>query len=273
MTEEPTPEVTAPNDFDRLAIPVDSSDSTTANPPAASARPFGPWASIALTIVLLVVLATVQGVIMVGLEASRKVPSASDGAQNRPLMDGFVISVATLASSVVLVAVVALLARARRYPLREYLALRLPTARQAGLAICGLIVLMVASDSTSYLLGRPLVPQVMVDIYRTSPLFLLILAVVLAGAASEEVVFRGFLYEGIAQSRWGPVVAVLVSAVFWAAPHLQYDAYGVVTIALFGLYLGGVRFKTRSLPMTLLLHGLSNAISLAETASIAHGAN
>jgi membrane protease YdiL (CAAX protease family) len=65
------------------------------------------------------------------------------------------------------------------------------------------------------------------------------------------------------------VAAVVTTAVFWAALHLQYDFYGVVTIALMGLYLGAVRQWTGSLPVVMLLHGINNAVGLAEAAYFA----
>jgi membrane protease YdiL (CAAX protease family) len=269
MTEEPSADQTASNDLDRVDVQGGLDESRAAILATASSRPFGPWASMALTILLLVLLVAIQEAVMLAVDAVRKGPAAHEGKPNPLSLDGFVISVATLVSSVVLVGVVALLAAARRYPLREYLALKLPTAKQTGLALCGLIVLMIASDSTSYLLGRPLVPEFMIDIYRTSPLSVLILAVVVAGVVSEEVMFRGFLYQGIASSRWGPSVAIFISSLFWALPHVQYDLYGVVTIALLGLYLGAVRFTTGSLLTTIMLHAFNNGVSLMETAYFA----
>ncbi len=83
---------------------------------------------------------------------------------------------------------------------------------------------------------------------------------------------RSVLYHGIASSRWGPITAILVSAVFWAALHIQYDAYGIITIALMGLYLGAARFKTGSLPLLILLHAFNNAAGLAEAAFFAQRA-
>ena len=80
----------------------------------------------------------------------------------------------------------------------------------------------------------------------------------------EEVLFRGFLYLGIASSRWGPRVAILVSSIAWAMVHIQYDLYVMATIFIMGLYLGVVRHRTASLPLTMLLHGIANAAATAE---------
>jgi len=272
MTEEPSPGPAGPNDFDSPASQAKASEPPAASSAPGKARPFGPMASIGLTIVLFLIMQGIQAGVVVPLEAARNVARSGDGHAGEGSVDGLVLSVATLVSNPIVVAIVALLVWARRYPLRDYLALRLPTMRQAAIAVGGMFVLMAASDSTSYLLGRPIVHSFMIEMYRTSPLVPLFLAVVIVGAAGEEVLFRGFLYQGIAWSRPGPLAAILLSALLWAAPHLQYDLYGVATIALVGLYLGAVRFKTGSLLLTILLHGLMNAAGLAETAFVVHRA-
>src|SRR5579863_7614799 len=91
-------------------------------------------------------------------------------------------------------------------------------------------VLLGTSDLISYLLSRPLVPSVMVDLYRTAWLPALLVALVFLTPLEEETIFRGFLFKGIAISRAGPVVAILVGSVAWALLHAQYDFYGVVSV-------------------------------------------
>ena len=157
------------------------------------------------------------------------------------------------------VAVIALLVVARRYTIRDYLALKLPTARQAALAVGGQVVFIVVGYFVSFLLGRPLEPTFVVEAYRTGAHVRMFIAFVFAAAIGEEVIFRGFLYEGIASSAWGPVAAILVSAGFWALLHFSFGAYSVGAIAILGVYLGAVRFITGSLPLTMLLHALNNA--------------
>lgn len=234
MTEEPCGGPAGPNGVDSPASQAEASEPPATSAAAPKARPFGPMASIALTIMLLLAMQGIRVAVAVPLEAASN--TARPGGRNtgEDHVDGLVLSVGTLVGAPAVVVLVALLAWARRYPVRDYLALRLPTTRQACFAAGGMIVLMAASDTTSYLLGRPIVPQVVIDLYRTSPLVLLFLAVVIAGAVGEEVIFRGFLYEGIASHRPGPLSAILVSALLWAAPHLQYDLYGVATIAVIG---------------------------------------
>ena len=73
------------------------------------------------------------------------------------------------------------------------------------------MVVLFTSDLISYLLGRPLVPDVMVGLYRTAWLPGFAFALVVLAPIAEESLFRGFLYRGIADSRAGPIAAVIVS--------------------------------------------------------------
>jgi len=272
MTEEHSAGRTAPDPLVSKASHADGVEPPAAKKPAPAARPFGPVGSIVWTILLVLAIEGVHGVVVTALQAGRSVAGPGDGHPVQAPSDGLLISLPSLVGAPTVVALVALLAAARRYPLREYLALRLPTASQAALAVSGLIIFMAASYWTSYALGRPLEPEFVVEAYRTGAHFLIFIAFVVATAVGEEVVFRGFLYHGIASSSWGPLTAILVTAVFWAALHFPFGVYGVVTIALLGLYLGAVRCKTGSLPLTILLHGLNNAVGLAVVAFLAQRA-
>ena len=80
----------------------------------------------------------------------------------------------------------------------------------------------------------------------------------------EETLFRGFLYKGIAAR--GPGRSGRSSSVRppCASLHVQYDWYGIVAVAAAGLYLGMVRFQSRSLLLTMLLHAIGNAVATLE---------
>jgi uncharacterized protein len=227
----------------------------------ASPRPWGPWATIGWTLVCVVCMVVVQiGVLIAFVVAGAR-------SATRDLLEittsSLFLSTSTLAATPVVIGLAAILIYARGCPIRDYLALRMPTAKQALLSVAGLAILLVASDSLTYLLGRPLVPQVMVDVYKTGWFPLLLLTLVVAAPLNEETLMRGFLYTGIA-SRWGALAAVLVSSVAWASIHLQYDWYGILVIAFMGIYLGEVRRRTDSLPLTMILHGIANVVATVE---------
>ncbi len=246
-------------DRDDLMI---SPDPTPADP-GVSPRAWGPWATIGWTLLALAVMVGVQIGVLVGFAA------ASGGFMPPNLQaiatGSLFLSTSTLVSTPILLGLLALLIRVRGWSIAGYLDLRMPTARQALIAAGGLIALLIVTDSASYALGREIVPQVMVNVYRTGWVPLFLFAVVVAAPLGEEALCRGFLFRGIAASRWGPRAAIAISAVLWASLHIQYDLYVIAVIALMGVYLGEVRRRTASVPLTMLLHALANAIATAET--------
>ena len=230
--------------------------------PNAGRRPWGPWASIGWTLLCLLSMVLVQLGVLIGFAV------ATRGTTPKDLMEitssSLFLSTSTIASTPIVIGLVAILIFARGWPIREYLALRMSTGRQAILAIAGLAILLVVSDSVTYLLGRPIVPQVMVDVYQTGWFVLLLPTLVIAAPLGEETLMRGFLYQGIASSRWGSRTAVVVTSIAWASIHLQYDLYGILQVAVIGIYLGEVRRRTGSLTLAMLLHGFANAVSTIE---------
>jgi membrane protease YdiL (CAAX protease family) len=55
-----------------------------------------------------------------------------------------------------------------------------------------------------------------------------------------------------------------LTSLIWAAIHLQYDWYGQTMIFLGGILLGCARWRTGSVLLPMLLHGLMNLVASAE---------
>jgi len=245
------------------SYPTEDPEFSATVKPASSPRPWGPWATIGWT--LLCIVGIIAGQIVAFLVFLVIRLATNPNARFDDLLaNGNVLALGSLVNTLTVVGLVTLLVRVRRYPVRDYLALTWPPARPVQIALAGLVVLLCTSDLISYLLGRPLVPPVMVEVYRTAWLPALLLALVVLAPLGEETLFRGFLFKGIAASRAGPAVAILVSSVAWALLHVQYDWYGIVSIAVMGLYLGSVRYKTTSVLVTMLLHAVANAGATVE---------
>jgi len=128
-----------------------------------------------------------------------------------------------------------------------------------------MVVLLILSDGLTKLMGRPIVPDTMVEAYQTAgfvPLFWFTLLVV--APLTEETLFRGFLFEGILHSKLQIRGALIITAAWWASIHVQYDWYGRATVFVFGLFLAYIRLKTNSILMTMCLHSLMNLIATLE---------
>jgi len=91
------------------------------------------------------------------------------------------------------------------------------------------------------------------------------LAVGLAPAVGEELLFRGLLLRLLA-SRWPGAIAVFGSAALFGAAHLD-PVHGAAAFLLGG-YLAAVAQRAGSLRPTLLLHAVNNSLAVAGGAGL-----
>ncbi len=150
---------------------------------------------------------------------------------------------------------------------REYLGLKWPGLRQ-GLA-WGLIILA-AEFGYRYLilwLGMPLSRDGRYREILGIPLFLPLIFVVIAVLAPifEELLFRGYLLEGLRRSRLGEVGAILVTASIWAVVHPD------IPVRWLGIFITGVllalaRLRTGSTYLAMLLHVIINTVGVLSAA-------
>jgi len=150
--------------------------------------------------------------------------------------------------------------------LADYLAFNKASWHQIkswALIVVGLTVL---TDIFTLMLSKPIVPEFVVLVYEsTTQPWLLFLALVVAAPVFEEIFFRGFLISGFSSTFIGPIGAILISSVSWAAIHLQYDLYGIAIIFALGIVLGIARLKTNSIVVPIVMHALVNIIAITET--------
>lgn len=196
-------------------------------------------------------------------------------AQNRRLdpgsllTSGLLVSLAMILSTPVALGLSALFIWLRRGPpLRAYLALR-PFGWQDGLL--GLVGL-----AGVWALGAALNPEMsqwMVDTRNNAgPLVLFYLAIVILAPLTEEVVFRGFAFTGLAHGQSGPWKAIIITSLAWGALHVQYGWRELLTILGLGIVLGWLRARSGSLWLPMLVHLVNNFVSmLALEWALAHG--
>jgi membrane protease YdiL (CAAX protease family) len=219
--------------------------------------PWGPWATVGF------------GVLIVALWSFTQVFAATViiGGTVKPsdLALGWIFARATIVSAPLLVGASVLLARVRRgVGVAAYLGLTWPRVSDALRWCLILLALLVAMASLSLALGKS-VAEPMLPVFRTAgslPIFLI--ALVVAAPLAEEFLFRGFIFKGLLASRLGPTGAIALTALAWAALHIQYDLFGIACVVACGIFLGLVRWRTGSLWLCVLLHALVNAIATIE---------
>jgi membrane protease YdiL (CAAX protease family) len=86
-----------------------------------------------------------------------------------------------------------------------------------------------------------------------------VLVAVVMAPVFEEIVFRGFLFRGFANS-WGWVWGALASAAIFGAAHLQLDVF--LPLAALGFVLAWAYKKTGSLWTCITMHALFNLIAV-----------
>jgi membrane protease YdiL (CAAX protease family) len=260
------------DDPDSPALPDEAAEIVQAVVvPEEQPPPWGFWATAGLSLVIFGVLMLTQGMVIDAfavVEMQRNPDMARDELAANLDSNGLVISLATLLSTPLGLGLTLLFAGIRRgISVRHYLALS-PVSIVTMLLSCLVALLFVLADGTlTYLLGRDIVPPVMVEAYQTAGFLpLLWIAMIVAAPLFEEVFFRGFLFRGIQHSWLGAVGAILITSLVWASGHMQYDLCDVSLIFVGGLVLGTIRLKTDSCLPTMATHVLWNLIATVETA-------
>ncbi|SDS05840.1 hypothetical protein SAMN05444158_0868 [Bradyrhizobium canariense] len=151
----------------------------------------------------------------------------------------------------------------------DYLALRWTSWTNLLIGIVAMVVVVMGWDLVSRLTGREVQPGFMGDVVQSAvadgALWLLVLAFCVAAPITEEFFARGFLYRGWSESALGPLGAILLSSAVWTMLHLQYDWFFLGEVFSIGLVLGYLRYRSQSIWLTILLHGLNNLAALVQT--------
>jgi membrane protease YdiL (CAAX protease family) len=183
--------------------------------------------------------------------------------------DGTAITLVIAVSTPVEVVLLALFAGRASASFAEYLGLIWPRRGEVVFGIATLVVVIIAGNVLSWLLGHPIVTPFQVDIYTTASaggwLLWLWLAVVVATPIGEEILFRGFLFRGWLRAPRDVWPVIVVTSLLWALIHVQYDWYVIGQVFVFGLLLGWMRWASGSTILTILLHALINTEGMIET--------
>ncbi len=244
-------------------------ESAQAAGPERQQPPWGFWPTIGWSVVVFLVYVGISVAILfaIGTAYSAADPNADiEEFVEAAATNGFVAFLGISLAAPLCTGLVLLLIKWKAtLSVEEYLCLVPVGARTALIWFAFLALVLIASDLLSYWLGRPIVPEIMVELYRTSHFVALPwFAVIIAGPIFEEVFFRGFMFRGIEASGLGNGGAILITAFTWAAIHTQYDGYLLATIFVLGILLGLARAVTGSLYLTTAMHAATNAIATIE---------
>lgn len=241
-------------------------DPLSVSGPGVSWRPWSVGASVGFTLagIALYFLAQAAVVLLVFIAAAILEAVGWSGTPSADLVatrQGFLVALSVILTAPAFSAGVVLLARMRG-PVRDYLALRWTGWKQVTGWALAVAAFLYAFDSLGAWLGRPPVPDFMLDVYTTAgPRIWLWVALVLMAPLFEELLFRGFLIPGL-ESRWGGRAAVGISGLLFAVIHFQYDLFDMTGVLGLGLLFGAARVTSGSTLLPMVLHA---GVNLAAT--------
>jgi uncharacterized protein len=183
--------------------------------------------------------------------------------------DGVLVTLFIFISNPVTIAVLAFAVWRAGADQSRYFALAWPTWRDVALGFGCLVAFIAMADALLYFSGHVVVTAFQTQTYTTAAtagwLVPMALAAIIVAPAGEEIMFRGFLFQGWARSERTTWPAIIVISLVWAALHLQYDWTGVLQIFVIGLFLGWMRWRSGSTLLTFGLHALFNVEGTLET--------
>lgn len=231
--------------------------------------PWGFWASSGLTVGIVVVevflqivLGLIFALVFISQQTSPGLVDFDTAFLDTLTANGLFISSATIVSArVAIVLVLTFIIIRQNLSIKEYLALNSFSKKKMLIWSIIVIALLGSIDILRHILDIP-DSELMVAVFSNpGSYFLLISAIVVYGPIAEEVVFRGFLFKGIQSSKMGNTGAVLITSFLWAILHLQYGIFDISSIFVFGILLGIVRIRTKSLFPVIILHCFNNLVS------------
>jgi membrane protease YdiL (CAAX protease family) len=89
---------------------------------------------------------------------------------------------------------------------------------------------------------------------------LALIAIGIGAPLSEELLFRGFLFSGLAKSRLGLLGTGILTAVLWTTLHFGYSIFGLIEVLAIGLYFAWLLVRTGSLWVPMFCHAVYNTV-------------
>lgn len=213
-----------------------------------------PWSpSTALLLTIAIILASIAGAVAAVTGVDRLGLSAHDRAM-----------VLMAVNQIIMITLTVLAAQARGADIKAVLALR-PLQRGLLDVALGLLLILAVLAAVNLvavlLLGHdPLADmRQFASIFKGPHWFLALLVVGVGAPLSEELLFRGFLQSSLTRAPLGFAGGAVIATVIWTSLHAGYSVVGMTEVALIGALLSFLLWRTGSLWVCIMCHGLYNS--------------
>lgn len=145
---------------------------------------------------------------------------------------------------------------------KEYLSLNKPTFKKFIIFFVIFASFIGSAEFMLHYYGIDTIPDFLIKAYKTTPYpILLFIVIIFFYPLYEEILFRGFLFKSIENSKLGGTGAILITSFLWSILHIQYNLIIISVIFIAGVIFGLSRLKTNSLYLPLTLHIIQNFVS------------
>ena len=98
------------------------------------------------------------------------------------------------------------------------------------------------------------------ELLESDAALLAFIAIAIGAPLSEELMFRGFLYSGLAKSQLGLIGTGILTALLWTALHFGYSVFGLIEVLVIGFYFSWLLVRTGSAWVTIFCHAVYNGV-------------
>jgi len=236
----------------------------TGNPTYHARSPWRPVPAVVATVIIIVVAGFLATALIGSLEFSPSLPVTYPDILPLDRERIWRMAVWLLAMQTIIVLLV--LAASSMFGGRVAEVLVLDT-RVPGRLFLAAVVIMFLAQAVYNAIVLPFAHETVVDDVRplAEPLesdafWVFALALVVGAPVSEEILFRGFLLSALAQSRLGFFGAAMVTTLAWTILHAGYSGIGLIEVFLAGLLFSWLLWRTGSLWVPLVCHGIYNGV-------------
>lgn len=150
------------------------------------------------------------------------------------------------------------ISRKKLLSIQNYLNFHIPATKQLLQWLAVMVLIIIIMEVINTLFDRA-TPDFITQLHANTNNFVLLwIAIIIGAPIFEELLFRGFIFEGLLHSPVGLIGATLIPAASWAIIHFQYGWYEIITIFLIGIILSIAKYITKSLYIPIAMHMLMN---------------